>query len=60
MLFVRFCKHLHPTDDAAFRRLFVTDGRNIILRFTGHDAGLATGAAIQIYDHAPQRHVMPS
>src|SRR6266511_4655929 len=57
VLFVRLRQHLHPTDDPSFLRLFVADGGNIILRLTGHDTGLAAGAAVKIDHHTPQRHL---
>jgi hypothetical protein len=60
VLFVRFCKHLHPADDTSSLGLLLPDGRNVILGLARHHAGLAAGAAIQIDDHSPQRHVMPS
>src|SRR3990172_6914520 len=57
VLFVLFGEDLHPADDPLPAGLLGSNGRDVVFRLAGHDAGLAPGAAVQIDHHPPKRHI---
>jgi hypothetical protein len=50
---------LHPADGSPALGFLASHRRNVVLSLACHNASLAAGTTIQVYNHSPQRHVMP-